>query len=162
MAECKKCKIQYCGKAETKLNITLNNNRKWLKDKVLTCELIRHFATHPNHDFKKDISITIIEQLTSGNLNTAQKKEVLKNREKFWQAKLKTLAPHGPNARLASFLISPLLYKLSLRRTGLCSQTFFYLTSSTNRTLQKAQLRNCEHATSFTACFFILYVTYIQ
>ena len=103
LAECKKCKIQYCGKAETKLNIRFHNNRKWLKDKVLTCELVHHFATHPNHEFEKDLSITIIEQLKSGNLNTAQKKEVLKNREKFWQAKLKTLAPHGLNARLGQF-----------------------------------------------------------
>lgn len=28
LAECKKCKVQYCGKAETKLNIRFNNNRK--------------------------------------------------------------------------------------------------------------------------------------
>ena len=45
-------------------------------------------------------NIIIIEQLKSGNLNTAQKKEFLKKREKFFQAKLKTLAPHGLNARL--------------------------------------------------------------
>ena len=101
LAECKKCKIQYCGKAETKLNIRFNNNGNWPKDKVFTCELVHHFATHPNHEFEKDLSITIIEQLKSGNLNTAQKKEVLKNREKFWQAKLKTLARHGLNARLS-------------------------------------------------------------
>ena len=50
----------------------------------------------------------------------------------------------------------------NFRRTGLCSQTFFYLTSSTNRTLQMAQLRSCEHAGSSIACFFIFYVTYIQ
>ena len=66
----------------------------------MTCELVHHFATHPNHDFEKDLSIIIVEQLKSSNLNMAQKKEVLKNREKFWQAKLKTLVPHGLNARL--------------------------------------------------------------
>ena len=66
---------------------------------MLTCELVHHFATHPNHDFEKDLSITIIEQLKSSNLNTAQKKEVLKNREKFWQAKLKTESELVPEPR---------------------------------------------------------------
>ena len=42
----------------------------------------------------------IIEQLKSSSLNTDQKKATLKTREKFWQAKLKTLVPHGLNARL--------------------------------------------------------------
>ena len=43
LAECTNCRIQYCGKAETPLNIPFNNNRKWLKDRVLTCELVDHF-----------------------------------------------------------------------------------------------------------------------
>ena len=100
LAECTKCSIQYCGKAETSLNIRFNNNHKWLKDRVLTCELVDHFTKHRNHDFEKNLSITIIEQLKSSSLNTAQKKATLKKRAKFWQAKLKTLAPHGLNARL--------------------------------------------------------------
>ena len=100
LAECTKCRIQYCGKAETPLNIRFNNNRKWLKDRMLTCELVDHFGKHRDHDFEKDLSITIIGQLKSTSFSTAQKEETLKKREKFWQAKLKTLAPHGLNARL--------------------------------------------------------------
>ena len=99
LAECIKCSIQYCGKAETSLNTRFNNNCKWLKDRVLTCELVDHFTKHCNHDFEKDLSMTIIEQLKSSSLNTAQKKATPKTREKFWQAKLKTLAPHSLNAR---------------------------------------------------------------
>ena len=90
-----KCKIQYCGKAETNLNIRFNNNRKWLKDKVLTCELIHHFATHPNHELEKDLSITITEQLKS------EEKRSSEEQREIWQGKLKTLAPHGLNARLS-------------------------------------------------------------
>ena len=98
--ECTKCSIQYCRIAETSLNIRFNNNRKWLKDRLLTRELVDHFAKHHNHDFEKDLSIMIIEHLKSSSLNTAQKKATLKKREKFWQAKLKTFAPHALNARL--------------------------------------------------------------
>ena len=100
LVECKKCKIQYCGKAKTKMYIRFNNNCTWLKEKVLTCELVHYFARHPKHDFEKDLSITILDQLKSGNLNTTQITDVLKNREKFWHAKLKTWAPHGVNAKL--------------------------------------------------------------
>ena len=88
LAECKKYKIQYCGKAETKLNIRFNNNRKWLKDKMLTCELVHHFATHPNHDFEKDLSITIIEQLKSSNLITAQKKRSSEEQKEILASKV--------------------------------------------------------------------------
>ena len=119
LAECTKCSIQHCRKAETSLNIRFKNNRKWLEDSVLTCELVDHFAKRRNHDFEKDLSITINEQLKSSSLNTAQKKATLKKREKFWQAKLKTLAPHGLSARF--FIKSPHPCKFRLRRTGLCS-----------------------------------------
>ena len=103
LAECTKCRLQYCGKAETPLNVPINNNRKLVKDKVLTFELVDHFGKHRDHEFKKDLSITIIEQLKSTSLSTAQKKETLKKREKFWQAQLKTLATHGLDAEVSFF-----------------------------------------------------------
>ena len=57
-------------------------------------------GSEPLKEVSRYEKIYIIEQLKSSSLNTAQKKATLKKREKFWQAKLKTLAPHGLNARL--------------------------------------------------------------
>ena len=67
---------------------------------IYTCELVDHFGKHRDHDFEKDLSVTIIEQLKSTSFSTAQKKELLRKERSFWQAKLKTLAPHGLNTRL--------------------------------------------------------------
>ena len=83
LAECTKCRIQYCGKTETPFNIRFNNNRKWLKNRVLTCELVDYFGKHRDHDFEKDLSITIIEQLKSTSLSTAKTKKLLRKERSF-------------------------------------------------------------------------------
>ena len=51
-------------------------------------------------NFERDLEIVIIEQLKSqANLTEKQQKELLKNREIFWQRKLETLIPSSLNKR---------------------------------------------------------------
>ena len=59
--ECTKCKLPYVDKAETELNLRINNHRK--DDlKLNTIPADRHFAQR-DHDFTIDTKFTIIEQL---------------------------------------------------------------------------------------------------
>ena len=87
--ECTKCKIQYVGKAETELNLGINNHHK----NVLNLNAIpadQHFAQR-DHDFNTDAKFTIIEKLQNTRLNKESITELLKNRENFWIKKLETL-----------------------------------------------------------------------
>ena len=59
--ECTKCKLQYVGKAETELNLKINNHRKdVLKLNAIPAD--QPFAQR-DHDFNTDAKFVIIEQL---------------------------------------------------------------------------------------------------
>jgi len=97
---CLKCKKQYVGKCETGLNIRLNNHRNHVKNKVRSCELAEHFINNEDHNFDRDITISVIEQLKKLEMNVDKKKAILKVREIFWMHKLNTFQPLGLNKRI--------------------------------------------------------------
>ena len=81
--ECRNCRLQYVGKSETAFNLRLNNHRNHIRRGVNSCELSEHFLhNRRSHDFGKDVTITIIEQI-------------------FWQSRLNTLQPNGLNKRMS-------------------------------------------------------------
>ena len=82
LLECTKCKIQYVGKAETELNIRLNNQEKdkWKPDAIPASI---HFSGK-NHNFNTHAKIILIEQICHVNIDTKKIKEKLKQRENFW------------------------------------------------------------------------------
>ena len=87
--ECTKYKLQYLGKAETELNLRINNHRKnVLKLNAITAD--RHF-TQRDHDFNTEAKFTIIEQFQNTKLCTESITELLKKPEKF------TPRPKGVN-----------------------------------------------------------------
>ena len=66
-----------------------------------SCELSEHFLHNSrSHDFGKDVTITIIEQIKRSNMTIERKKEILRAREIFWQSRLNTLQPNGLNKRM--------------------------------------------------------------
>ena len=98
LAKCTRCNLQYCGKAETKMNIHFNSNRHHIKIKLQSCELTTHFIEKPNHDIDRDIEITLIEQLRKTKSMTEENtKELLKKREIFWQEMLDIFTNNGLN-----------------------------------------------------------------
>ena len=100
LAKCTRCNLQYCGKAETQMNVCFNNNRHHVKTKLKSCELTSHFIENPNHDIDRDLEITLIEQLRKTETMTEEnKKELLKKREIFWQETLDVFTPNGLNKR---------------------------------------------------------------
>ena len=98
--ECSICKLQYIGKSETAFNLRLNNHRNHIKKGVNSCELTEHFLHNTRtHDFDNNVTITIIEQIKKDHLDTDRKKEVLRDREIFWQRTLNSIQPYGLNKR---------------------------------------------------------------
>ena len=96
--ECRICRLQYVGRSETAFNLHLNYHRNHIKRGVNNCELSEHFLLNSrSHDFTKDVTITIIEQIKQSYITTKQKKEILRAREIFWQSRLNTLQPNGLN-----------------------------------------------------------------
>ncbi|CAH3128848.1 unnamed protein product, partial [Porites lobata] len=99
--ECRICSLQYVGKSETAFNLRLNNHRNHIKKGVNSCELSEHFLHNSrSHDFGKDVTITIIEQIKRSNMTIERKKEILRTREIFSQSRLNTLQPNGLNKRM--------------------------------------------------------------
>ena len=99
--ECRICRLQYVGKSETAFNLRLNNHRNHIKKGVNSCELSEHFLHNSrSHDFGKDVTIAIIEQIKPSNMTIERKKEILRAREIFWQSRLNTLQPNGLNKRM--------------------------------------------------------------
>ena len=79
--ECTKCKLQYVGKAETELNLRINNHHKdVLKLNAIPAD--RHFAQR-DHNFNTDLKFTIIEKLQITKLSKESITELLKKRENF-------------------------------------------------------------------------------
>ena len=70
LLECKKCHIQYVGKAETDFNLRLNNHCKDVyKADAITASC--HFATK-DHIFNRDASFIIIEQIRKSTLSNPE------------------------------------------------------------------------------------------
>ena len=98
--ECNICKLQYIGKSETVFNLRLNNHRNHIKKGVSSCELTEHFLHNTRtHDFDNNVTITIIEQIKKDHLEIERKKEILREREIFWQRTLNSIQPYGINKR---------------------------------------------------------------
>ena len=98
--ECRICRLQYVGKSETAFNLRLNNHRNHIKRGVYFCELSEHFLHNSrSHDFGKDVTITIIEQIKRRNMTIEQKNEIPQAREICWQSRLNTLQPNGLTKR---------------------------------------------------------------
>ena len=89
--ECKRCHIQYVGKAKTNFNLRLKNDRKDVY-KADAIPLSQHFAMK-DHIFNKRPSFITIEQIRKSALSREIKKKLLKQRENFWTLKLETLKP---------------------------------------------------------------------
>ena len=70
LLECKKCNIQYIGKAETDFNLRLNNSRKNVyRADAITAS--RHFATK-DHILNRDASFITIEQIRKSTLSNPE------------------------------------------------------------------------------------------
>ena len=99
LLECLLCKIQYVGKSETPFHIRLNNHRKDIKNPH-AIEACKHFNNW-NHVFHKPGKFILIKQLNNiKNTSREVLKQRLKDREKYWIKRLKTLAPFGLNQEL--------------------------------------------------------------
>ena len=80
--------------------IYIYNHRNHIKKGVSSCELTEHFLHNKRtHDFNNNVTITIIEQIRKDHLETDKKKEVLREREIFWQRTLNSFQPYGLNKR---------------------------------------------------------------
>ena len=96
--ECTKCKLQHVGKAETELNLRINNHGKDVL-KLNAIPTYRHSAQR-DHDFNTDAKFTITEKLQNTKLIKESITELLKKAENFSIKKLETLRPKGPNHEL--------------------------------------------------------------
>ncbi len=101
LCQCTLHKKQYVGKSEGQLNIRMNNNRHHLKINNGTCMLVKHFMESSNCSMEQNLQIMPIEQLKcwEDREKAAIKKKMLRDREIFWQWKLKTFRPDGLNKR---------------------------------------------------------------
>ena len=94
--ECNIGRLQYIGKSETEFNLRLNNHRNHIRKGVNSCELTEHFLHNVrSHNFENDVTITVIEQIRKDHLTFDRKKELLRNREMFWQRMLNSIQPNG-------------------------------------------------------------------
>ena len=96
--ECTKCRLQYIGKSETKLNIRINNHRKD-STKTTTILACQHF-NNQTHNFTEHAKFIIIEQLKKTNCGKEELRRRLEHREDFWIKTLQTLNPQGLNQEL--------------------------------------------------------------
>ena len=97
--ECALCKVQYVGKAETALNIKLNNHRKD-ENNAKSIPVDLHFKK-PGHSFNLHAKFTLIKQLRDiHKTDKVTLKFRLKHREDFWIQNLETLTPKGLNQEL--------------------------------------------------------------
>ena len=98
--ECKKCKTQYVGKTTTSFNVRLNNHRADAahpKSNTIPADI--HFSKD-HHNFTRDASFTIIEQIKDSTKTKKEKGQILLKWENFWINKLVTLTPNGLNQEL--------------------------------------------------------------
>ena len=98
LMECTKCRLQYIGKSETKLNIRINNHRKD-STKITTILACQHF-NNPSHNFTQDATFIIIDQLRKMDCDKEELRRRLETREVFWIRTLQTLRPQCLNQGL--------------------------------------------------------------
>ena len=92
--------LQYIGKSETGFNLRLNNHRNHIKKGLNSYELTEHFLHNVrSHNFDNDVTITVIEQIRKDHFTIDRKKELLRNKEMFWQIMLNSIQPNGLNKR---------------------------------------------------------------
>ena len=80
--ECTKCRLQYIGKSEIKLNICPNNH---LKDstKAITLLACQHVSSS-SRNFNEDAKFVTIQQLIKIGCDKEELRQRLENREDFW------------------------------------------------------------------------------
>ena len=87
---CTQCNLQYVGKATTQLYTRFTNTKSDIKLKKKKLPIVDHFNS-PGHSIN-NLSIMGIECIHT------QKEHIIRHRESYWIAKLRTLRPHGINA----------------------------------------------------------------
>ena len=95
VARCKVCDILYVGETKDELRIRFSKHRYDAKKRPENCELTAHVHAN-NHDFEKDIEVTILQQ---GFKSEAERKFV----EDKYICKLGTAIPNGLNKDLESY-----------------------------------------------------------
>ena len=80
---------QYVGQTQRNLSKRIAGHRAASKIKT-NLPIYKHFHTRPNHNFHRDIKVTILEKTT---------REQLITREKFWINALDTAYPNGLNSK---------------------------------------------------------------
>ena len=95
VARCKVCDILYVGETKEELRIRFSKHRYDAKKRPENCELAAHVHEN-NHDFEKDIEVTILQQ---GFKSEAERKFV----EDKYICKLGTAIPNGLNKELESY-----------------------------------------------------------
>ena len=92
LLKCKICReAPYVGKAKTKFRARFNNYKSVRKKRKVSQERFReHYGQH-SHNGIDDWQFTLIEQ--------CETHEQLKERETFWQYRLKTFYPYGLNEK---------------------------------------------------------------
>ena len=100
LLECKKCKNQYVGKAQTKFRMSLNNykraHRSFKIKKRITQKLFHGHYKQDDHKGKDDQQFKLIHQCTTN--------AKLRKREVYCQHGLKTFLRNGLNEREESCL----------------------------------------------------------
>ena len=69
---------------------------------IYNCTLVEHFLNSKDCNFEEHLILMPIEQIKIAkdpNKSIEEKKNILAQREIFWQNKLKTFIPHGLNKR---------------------------------------------------------------
>ena len=91
LLECKKCLKgnQYVGQTKRSMSQRLAGHRaaRWKKPHL---PVYKHFDTKPDHNFERDVRVTILEKCNPGNLLS---------REKHWIEALSTIHPKGLNSK---------------------------------------------------------------
>lgn len=92
LIECTKCtkSNQYVGQTSRPLRTRMNEHRTTSKTKTYL-PLYRHFRSKADHDFERDIKVTILQATTRVRLLEQESK---------WIKNLDTLYPKGLNSRL--------------------------------------------------------------
>ena len=91
--------MQDVGKAETAVNLRLNNHEKGTKKlkSILTCKQFQE----KGQNFNKHAKFIIIGKLENLHSSKEELREMIVIRENFWIQKLKTLVPFGLNQELS-------------------------------------------------------------
>ena len=76
--KCKICNLLFIRISETKCNIRFNNHQSHIRNSINNFKLSLHFLhNRPTHDFKKDVTIRLIEQIQKEHLELNAKRDLL-------------------------------------------------------------------------------------